>query len=132
MKWWVWLIIVAVILGGGYYGAQAWIDRQVSARAEALRSHVQAIEQEAAGLRQSLVTERENVTQARVDVTKAKAATTQASKERDAALKSAIAAAAIREAIHGQVAQVPQSEVRGRVRAGLARLGMLPPVGVGR
>lgn len=132
MRWWVWLIIVAVILGGGYYGVQTWIDRQVSARAEALRSHVQAIEQEAAGLRQSLEGERENLSRARADVTRAKQVAEQASKERDAALQSAIAAAAIREAIHGQVATVPQAEVRGRVRAGLARLGLLSPAGMGR
>lgn len=132
MRWWVWLIVAAVILGGGYYGVQNWIDRQVSARAEALRSHVQAIEQEAAGLRQSLTAERENVTRTRADVVKAKQAAERASKERDEALQSAIAAAAIREAIHGQVATIPQAEVRGHVRAGLARLGLLFPAGVGR
>jgi hypothetical protein len=128
-RWWTWVAAALVIILAGYFGAQAWVDRQASARAEALPGKGQALEQEATGLRQSLAAERENLTRARADVTRAKQAAAQASKERDQALQSAIAAAAAREAIHGQVAQVPQSEVRGRVRAALARLGMVPGVG---
>ena len=129
-RWWLWgVIAVVVVLAAGYYGAQTWVDRHVAARSAALRVQVQALEVEATALRQSLATERAALARAQADVVRARQAVTQASKERDAALQSAKAAAAAREAIHEQVAKVPQPEVRGRVRAALARLGLVPGVG---
>ncbi len=126
------LLLVAGLSAWGYYSAQGWIDRQVRDQTAAIALELNGVRQEATTAKLALERERAAVSVARKDVAKAKAEALRASQERDAALTSAAAAAAVREAVHANVAQIPDREVRRRLRGGLARLGFLPQPGPGR
>ncbi len=126
------LLLVAGLSAWGYYSAQGWIDRQVRDQTAAIALELDGVRQEATTAKLALERERAAVSVARKDVAKAKAEALRASQERDAALTSAATAAAVREAVHANVAQIPDREVRRRLRGGLARLGFLPQPGPGR
>jgi uncharacterized protein YlxW (UPF0749 family) len=122
----VWALVIAAGLYGGYRFVQWRIDDGIATRKAELEAIVQVLDKEKADLQAQVTAESLVVAQARADLRKAKLETAQAMKDRDQAMQSAIAAATAREAVHDAVAKVPQSEVRGRVRRSLARLGLLP------
>lgn len=136
-KWWLWLVIgLPVVVLLGWYGGESIVSAIAAHRLKDLEAkyqeQIQQSKQEIAGIHQTVSALTADKRQLKSEIAQLDATNKRLEREKQAWIQQADALAQRLQTVQQEVARVPDSEVRARLRGALVRLRLGASVGPSR